>query len=70
MDSLINSAGLHEWSGNYVFSTLYCDELGNMGPQSVTTERAISHGMDITKLMLKKRLILQSLTSYFLNLRI
>ncbi|KAJ1402376.1 Pectinesterase, catalytic [Sesbania bispinosa] len=39
MDSFINPAGWHEWSGDFALSTLYYAEYANTGPGSDTSNR-------------------------------
>ncbi|KAJ7972991.1 Pectinesterase [Quillaja saponaria] len=39
LDSLINPAGWHEWSGDFALATLYYAEFANTGPGSNTTNR-------------------------------
>ncbi|KAK7392293.1 hypothetical protein VNO78_20727 [Psophocarpus tetragonolobus] len=47
MDSLINSAGWHEWSGDFALSTLYYAEYNNTGPGSDTTNRVTWSGYHV-----------------------
>ncbi|OIV90977.1 hypothetical protein TanjilG_16937 [Lupinus angustifolius] len=47
MDSLINPAGWHEWSGDFALSTLYYAEYNNTGPGSNTTNRVTWSGYHI-----------------------
>ncbi|KAG7967254.1 hypothetical protein I3843_08G090600 [Carya illinoinensis] len=47
MDSLINPAGWHEWSGTFALSTLYYAEYNNTGPGSDTTNRVTWDGYHV-----------------------
>ena len=47
MDSLINPAGWHDWSGDFALSTLYYAEYNNTGPGSDTTNRVTWPGYHI-----------------------
>ncbi|XP_044492442.1 probable pectinesterase/pectinesterase inhibitor 7 [Mangifera indica] len=47
MDSLINPAGWHEWSGDFALSTLYYAEYNNTGPGSNTTDRVTWPGYHV-----------------------
>ncbi|KAH9727413.1 putative pectinesterase/pectinesterase inhibitor 7 [Citrus sinensis] len=47
MDSLINPAGWHEWSGDFALATLYYAEYNNTGPGSDTTNRVTWPGYHV-----------------------
>ncbi|CAJ1969777.1 unnamed protein product [Sphenostylis stenocarpa] len=47
MDSLIDPAGWHEWSGDFALSTLYYAEYDNTGPASNTTNRVTWPGYHV-----------------------
>ncbi|XP_042986820.1 probable pectinesterase/pectinesterase inhibitor 7 [Carya illinoinensis] len=47
MDSLINPAGWHEWSGSFALNTLYYAEYGNRGPGSETANRVTWPGYHV-----------------------
>ncbi|KAL5701340.1 pectinesterase [Ranunculus cassubicifolius] len=47
MDSLINSAGWREWSGDFALNTLYYAEYNNTGPGSNTTSRVTWPGYHV-----------------------
>ncbi|KAK7277769.1 hypothetical protein RJT34_22786 [Clitoria ternatea] len=47
IDSFINPAGWHEWSGNFALSTLYYAEYVNRGPGSDTTNRVTWSGYHV-----------------------
>ncbi|KAL2345440.1 hypothetical protein Fmac_006725 [Flemingia macrophylla] len=47
MDSLINPAGWHAWSGDFALSTLYYAEYNNTGPGSNTTNRVTWSGYHV-----------------------
>ncbi|KAJ1402381.1 Pectinesterase, catalytic [Sesbania bispinosa] len=47
MDSFINPAGWHEWSGDFALSTLYYAEYANTGPGSDTTNRVTWPGYHV-----------------------
>ncbi|XP_018824929.2 probable pectinesterase/pectinesterase inhibitor 20 [Juglans regia] len=47
MDSLINPAGWHEWSGSFALSTLYYAEYGNRGRGSETANRVTWPGYHV-----------------------
>ncbi|GAB2287298.1 hypothetical protein Dimus_021680 [Dionaea muscipula] len=47
MDSFINPAGWHEWSGTFALDTLYYAEYNNTGPGSNTTARVTWSGYHI-----------------------
>ncbi|KAJ1402380.1 Pectinesterase, catalytic [Sesbania bispinosa] len=47
MDSFINSAGWHEWSGDFALSTLYYAEYANTGPGSDTSNRVTWPGYHV-----------------------
>ncbi|KAF3447230.1 hypothetical protein FNV43_RR12410 [Rhamnella rubrinervis] len=47
MDSLIDPAGWHEWSGDFALSTLYYAEYNNSGPGSGTSNRVTWPGYHV-----------------------
>ncbi|XP_014495621.1 pectinesterase [Vigna radiata var. radiata] len=47
MDSLINPAGWHEWSGDFALTTLYYAEYNNTGPGSSTQNRVTWSGYHV-----------------------
>ncbi|KAF7818186.1 putative pectinesterase/pectinesterase inhibitor 20 [Senna tora] len=47
MDSLINSAGWHDWNGSFALDTLYYAEYNNRGPGSDTTNRVTWPGYHV-----------------------